>query len=84
MACLTQKKYNRSKFFLTVYQLTYCKIKENLDAKYQSCENLNLARIKPAHIGVYSCNEFGFASDNFGAICTDIYQPEGSILLDVT
>jgi len=44
----------------------------------------NLTRIKPAHVCIYSCNEFGFASDNFGAICTDIYQPEGSILLDMT
>lgn len=47
----------------------------------------NLVRINPAHIDMYSCNEFGFASDNFGvigAICTDIYQPEGSVLLDIT
>jgi len=44
----------------------------------------NLARINPAHVGVYSCNEFGFASDNLGAICTDIYQSEGSVLLDIT
>jgi hypothetical protein len=33
---------------------------------------------------MYSCNELGFASDNFGAICTDIYQPEVSILFDMT
>lgn len=44
----------------------------------------NLARINPAHIGMYSCNEFGFASDNIGAICTDIYQPDGSVLHNIT